>query len=332
MIRIALVLLLLAPQASASALDRRFQALSAGQWLDYTVPLQPGQAAPCCFQHDEGHASDRACRLDAPHWNISIRDDAAVHSDTRLRVLLRRSADGFDRVHAVAIGCPVERGKEMLADGGAVDAAASVALLLPGMARARPSDHGDAVAAIAHHAGDEADAALVAAAGPDSPLRLRRDAVFWLARARGEVGLTRVLDMVESPGVGGEELRRHQVFAISVSPMPAALPALRRLARAHGSPLVRGEAIFWLAQRHDAEVETLVATMLQGEASAATRERAVFALSQLPPERAIHALRRLVETSSSREIRRRALFWLAQIDDDDVLTVFDALLGRSDGG
>lgn len=332
MSRIMLLLFLLAPLASASTLEGKLHALTPGQWLDYSVPLQPGQAAPCCSHHRDGNASVPDCRLDAPHWNISSREDAPSPPEARLRVLLRRSADGFDRLRAIGAECPLVRGDEILIDAGAVDAEASVALLRQGMARSQPSEHGHALAAIAHHAGAGADAALVAAAAPESPLSQRRDAVFWLSRARGDAGLMRVLDMVDSPRDVRTDLRRHQVFAVSVSPMPGALPALRRLARTHESALVRGEAIFWLAQRHDEQVEAIVAGMLQHETATTTRERAVFALSQLPPERAIRALRDLIESSPSREVRRRALFWLAQVDDDGVLTVFDALLGRAEGG
>lgn len=319
------LLTLLALPVSATSLQARLDALAPGEWLDYEVPMQPGVRAPCCFDWKSSQARDVPCRLDRNDWNFGHRDsDPVAGASDRLRVLLRRGDPGFDRVRVLGAQCPLEVAGARLVQAGSIEAGSSVELLSTAMASHADSERTHLLAAIAHHAGNAADAALAAAAAPGEMEDQRRDAVFWLAQARGGFGFRVVRDLLQDEA--SEALRRHEVFALSISEEPAAVTELIRITREHAASDVRAEAIFWLAQRGDARTEQLVAHALEHESSAQVREHAVFALSQLPAARAIPALRALVERRDLPEARSKALFWLAQVDDDAVLPVFDQLL------
>ena len=323
----SLLLIAAASVVEAQSLPRQLESLAPGQWLSYEVPLQPGLRAPCCFgwKRDEPH--DASCRLEQDNWTFGHRDsDPSAPSGSALRVLLRRGADGFDRVRAVGTQCSVDAGTATVLEAGTVDADASVALLSPALSERSARDRHHLLAAIAYHASTQADNVLQQASAIGREDDLRRDAVFWLAEARGESGYRHVRALLERET--DDDLRRHEVFALSISKAPGAAPELRALATRHAVDEVRAEAIFWLAQAGDPQTEVIAAEMLAREGSREVREKAVFALSQLPSVRAIPALRALVERGGPREVRKQAIFWLAQIDDEAVLPVFDQLLGE----
>jgi HEAT repeat protein len=328
--RLLLAFVLMPLSCLAQDLQKQLDALAPGDWLDYEVPMQPGVHAPCCIEWSGSRPRDAACRLDREGWNSGHRDSDPVAPDgARLRILLRRDAEGLDRIRAIGSACPLDAAGERVVSAGSIDPERSVELLEHALAGADRRVRHDAVAAIAHHAGAAADTALRHGADPSRPRALRRDAVFWLARNRGEPGFRSVRALLDDEG--NDEIRRHAVFAISVSPAPSAQGELRRIARSDRRADLRGEAVFWLAQQDDAQTEEIVFAMLANERSEDLHEKAIFALSQLPPARAVPALRRLVDPGEPREVRRRALFWLAQVDDDDaVLPVFDRLLGAED--
>lgn len=331
MIRAAIsviLLALLASPASAASIQLRLEALAPGQWLDYDVPMQPGLRPPCCFDWNASQVRDAPCRLDRSDWNFSHQDpDPDTGLSDRLRVLLRRSDNGFDRVRVLGAQCTLDVAGETVVKAGSTQAAESVALLSTELAQQKARDRGHVLAAIAHHVGDTADAALLAAAAPGAPQEQRRDAVFWLAQARAGFGFRAVRDLLRIET--SESLRRHEVFALSLSPDVAAAVELRRLAREHESAGVRAEAIFWIAQRGDSDAEQIVHEALEHDRSSQVREHAVFALSQLPATRAIPALRALITRRDLPDARKKALFWLAQVDDDAMLQVFDELLRAS---
>lgn len=326
MTRLALICLaFLAPALlHAQTLDARLQALSPGQWLSYEVPMQPGRRSPCCFDWDNRrNASPGVCQLEDRSWNVGHSDsDPIAPAGSMLRVLVRRDADGHDRLRAVGSECAIDAGAATVVEAGTLDADASLAFIALSL-QGSEKERSQAVMAIAHHAGAGADRVLADAAN-GARARLRRDAAFWLANARGEFGFRTVRTLIEK-GAREDELS-HLVFALSISEVGEAAAELRRLARSHPDGEVRGEAMFWLAQEHDPQAETILQAAVTGDTSEKVRKKAVFALSQLPVERAVPVLRDLVEHAASREVRKDALFWLAQIDDDAVLPVFDEML------
>lgn len=321
-----LLALLLPAFAGAQSLDARLKSLSPGQWLSYDVPMQPGLRTPCCFDWD-GRKSARpgVCKLGERDWNSGHSDDDPIApAGSTLRVLVRRDAQGIDRLRAIGSSCPLDTTGATVVEAGGVPVPASLDFLTAAMASGE-SKRSEALMAIAYHAGEPADRRLAQFAHSDDR-RERRDAAFWLANARGEFGYRTVRELLDTDA--GQDERNQLVFALSISPVPAARDDLRRLAREHRDEQVRGEALFWLAQDDDAQAEPMIKAALD-DPSHHVRKKAVFALSQLPAERAVPALRELVEHGANREVRKEALFWLAQVDDDAVLPVFDELLGES---
>ena len=328
--RLAVLFALLVPTfASAQSLDDRLRALAPGQWLSFEVPMQPGLRTPCCFDWDgRRNARPGVCRLGQRDWNSGHSDaDPIAPEGSALRVLVRRGEHGIDRLRAVGEACEVDAQGATLVEAGRVDAAASLEFLRASLGRGE-NERSHALMAIAHHAGDAADAMLAGFARGDDR-RLRRDSAFWLGNARGEFGYRVVRERIDAAD-RDDELNQ-LVFALSVSPVPQAAGELRRLAREHRNEDVRGEALFWLAQDdHDpAAAQAILQQAVQADPSREVRKKAIFALSQLPADLAVPALRELVERGGDREVRKEALFWLAQVDDDAVLPVFDELLGES---
>ena len=325
--KLSLLLVLALPACvAAQTLPQQLQSLAPGQWLSYEVPLQSGLRAPCCFDWKQGDVRRAGCSLERDNRNFGHSDDdPPPPPGAALRVLLRRGDRDFDRVLAVGTQCAVDPGNAIVRDAGAVEPDASIALLSPGLEqRPRKSRH-HLLSAVAHHASPRADVVLQDASAPGRGDDLRRDAVFWLAQARGVLGFRHVRDLIERET--DDDLLRHEVFALSISDVPEAVSELRRLALGHSAEKVRAEAIFWLAQEEDAQTEAIARQMLEREPSRHLRDKAVFALSQLPPKRAIPALRQLIESPGPRDVRKQAIFWLAQVDDEAVLPVFDQLLG-----
>lgn len=321
-----LLALLLPAFASAQTLDAKLASLAPGQWLSYDVPMQPGLRTPCCFDWD-GRKSARpgVCKLGERDWNSGHSDeDPIAPAGSTLRVLVRRGADGIDRLRAIGSSCPLDTTGATVVEAGGVPVPVSLDFLTAAM-EGGENQRNHAIMAIAHHAGEPADRRLAEFARSDNR-RQRRDASFWLANTRGEFGYRTVRGLIEA-GARHDELNQ-LVFALSISPVDEARTELRRLAASHREEEVRGEALFWLAQDDDAQAEPLLKAALD-DPSDHVRKKAVFALSQLPAERAVPALRELVEHGATREVRKEALFWLAQVDDDAVLPVFDELLGES---
>jgi hypothetical protein len=313
--------------ATAGSPDSELMALPVGDWLSYEVPLQPGLRAPCCFTWKRKQVNDAACRLDSEDWNFGhLSNDAPPPPGAALRVLVRRGGTDFDRVRAIGSHCAVDTGSEAVREIDAVSAEASVALLEAGLDGRDGGRREPVLPAIAYHATAAADVVIERAAAAGNDDDLRRDAVFWLAQARGARGFRHVRSLLET--VDDDDLRRHAVFALSIAEEPHASDELRALVR-HPRPEIRGEAIFWLAQDEDPATERLAREMLARETASELIDKVVFSLSQLPARRAIAALRELLESDGPPQVRKQAMFWLAQIDDEAVLPVFDELLGKA---
>jgi len=309
----------------APSLRNQRDTLPQGDWLEYRVPLQAGQRPPCCFQWQGGQIGKHGCRLqDKPGGFGTSDDQPAAAVGSALRILLQRSEQGFARILAVAEQCPVDAGSAQLRDIGEIEAAASVELLAQRIEGDGRRERSEGLHALALHAGPQADEALERMAVSGSK-GVRDDAVFWLAQARVESGFQQVRRLLDS---ASKDLTGRLVFALSVSPVPAAKPALRAIATDHLHAGTRSEALFWLAQTSDPQAEAILQQALRNDPDQAVRRKAVFAISQLPAEHTVPILRGLVEQKSeSRELRKEALFWLAQIDDAAVVPVFDDLLG-----
>lgn len=201
-------------------------------------------------------------------------------------------------------------------DLGRVDARQAAAALL-GVAREAREDEDAGAAMLA--ALLAADAPVTAgleriATDPRADGRRRTAAAFWLGQS-GEAEAVPVLSRLAS-GDSPERVRRGAIFALSQHPAAEAGRELRAIAADRGRPTrAREEAIFWVAQREDADATSFLLHLFRDEASRDLRKRILFSLSQIDDPAALDALMDVARSQQDRELRRSAIFWIGQSDD-----------------
>lgn len=108
--------------------------------------------------------------------------------------------------------------------------------------------------------------------------------------------------------------------------VPAAGPALARVAREAGDGERRGQALFWLSQTGDDRAPRWIREAIERDPERGVREQGVFALSQL--DDSTDQLLALIRESRDQPVRRQALFWLGQSDDPKALAEIERVLLR----
>ena len=93
------------------------------------------------------------------------------------------------------------------------------------------------------------------------PRRARRQAVFWLGQAAGDVATRGLADLVDDRDVD-RDVKEQAVFALSQQRTADAVPALIRIARTHPDREVRRKALFWLGQSDDPRALALFEELL----------------------------------------------------------------------
>ncbi len=152
--------------------------------------------------------------------------------------------------------------------------------------------------------------------------------VIWLndVRADDSVAWLSSLAAGQVPGaVRMDKVARTALTGLALHDAPAAAASLVALARG-ASPDVRGQALFWLAQRASDQAAAAIADAIERDPDVAVRKQAVFALSNLPKEQSVPLLIELARTNKNTDVRRQAMFWLGQKDDPRVLAFFEQIL------
>jgi HEAT repeat protein len=91
---------------------------------------------------------------------------------------------------------------------------------------------------------------------------------------------------------------------------------------------VRGEALFWLAQRAGARAAQEITAAIEQDPDTEVKKRAVFALSQLPKDEGVPLLIQTARTNRNPAVRKQAMFWLGQSGDPRALAFFEEILGK----
>lgn len=276
-------------------------------WASWEVPTVAGAPDWCCFDWQGGRSASGVCNLDSRDGGYGSRDqDRPVDS---MRIHVRLEAGEVRQIRALGPRCQV-KARTPVVDLGAMPADDSARWLARRIAP-HTSISGDALAALAIHAGAVARDALVGVAKRDTSRENRKDAVFWIGQVRvsdAAADLEQIMFEDADPA-----LREHAAFSLSQSQVPDRAQALIRLGKTDRTAKVRAQAWFWLAHTAAPESEVAIADALAREQDPHVREQAIFALSQLPEERAVAALAAIVQDPKrSREDRKQALFWLAQ--------------------
>ena len=310
-------------------------------WIGYAVPAQDPDWNGCCHgSNREGVACCGRCLLEEGRSRGDAAGPAATRGPIPLEsgrqaVVLYRVEGGVQRVRTYSESCELDAGGRTVYWLTGVPTQASIDLLLRLAGRQRAGADGDrhdhvvdgAILAIAVHRDPAADRALAALIAPDQAVGLRKKAAFWAAVARGRPGFELVRAALLDAS-NAEGFRKHVTFAVSQSREADAVDTLIGVARADASPAVRGEAIFWLAQKAGRKAAEAITEAIERDPETTVKERAVFALSQLPKEEGVPKLIDLARTNRNPAVRKQAMFWLGQSRDPRALQFFEEVLAR----
>ena len=312
-----------------SAVDAVLRAGQDPVWVAWRVPAvsRPGD-------RNDWNDGEGRCVLDD---DGDFRGNHGMGGSLEDMVVLVRGTQGaVDRLTFSDARCTVEAGSRAVYWLDAVVPAESVRLIagiVTNRSHAGDPDreHGDrhrdpaqrGIAAIALHRDAAADLALGEFVQPSNPKWLRRDAAFWLGAARGEAGAAVVTKLARSDA--DDSFREHLTFVLTLTG-ERGIPTLVDLARHDASSGVRGQALFWLAQKAGQRAVATLGQAVSDDPDADVRKKAVFAISQLPKDDAVPKLIELAKTHRDPEVRKQAMFWLGQTGDPRAIAFFEAVL------
>jgi hypothetical protein len=116
--------------------------------------------------------------------------------------------------------------------------------------------------------------------------------------------------------------------SLSMHADPLATTTLMGVAKSGGTSHLRGQALFWVAQRAGERAAPAIAEAIERDPETDVKKRAVFALSQLPDDEGVPRLIEVAEHHSNAAVRRQAMFWLGQSKDPRALAFFERILLR----
>jgi hypothetical protein len=152
--------------------------------------------------------------------------------------------------------------------------------------------------------------------------------VVWLTDVRPAESV-KLLRSLAASGASEEKGRRVEepaLAALAFHADPSALEALIGLARQDASGHVRGQALFWLAQRAGSKVAGVITRAIEDDPETDVKKRAVFALSQLPHDEGVPLLIDTARKNRNPAVRKQAMFWLGQSNDPRALAFFEEVL------
>jgi len=100
------------------------------------------------------------------------------------------------------------------------------------------------------------------------------------------------------------------------------------MARGDSSGHVRGQALFWLAQKAGNRVAQTITGAIDNDPDTEVKKKAVFALSQMPGEEGVPRLIEVARSNRNPEVRKQAMFWLGQSNDPRALQFFEKVLAK----
>lgn len=116
------------------------------------------------------------------------------------------------------------------------------------------------------------------------------------------------------------------LLALALHREPAALTTLLTTARNGATSALRGQALFWVAQRAGDRAIPAISEAIEKDPDTEVKKKAVFALHQLPNHEGVPRLIEVAEHHSNPAVRRQAMFWLGQSTDPRALAFFERIL------
>ncbi len=153
---------------------------------------------------------------------------------------------------------------------------------------------------------------------------------FWLTGVRPAESVALLASFAKADD-GTRETERLANSALSAIAMhreePVAVNALAGLAKEDKSPRVRGQALFWLAQRAGRQIsEAAIREAIENDPDTGVKRRAVFALTQIPHGDGVPLLIEVARTNRNAAVRKQAMFWLGQSKDPRAVQFFEEIL------
>ena len=300
-------------------------------WVAYSVPLVAGEHHICCFNHEfSGNPQCcGGCRLEGKGEGFFVGDQ--IHQCRSLLAdeffVLARLADGkVQKVRSASADCGLDLGGLNLIWLGPAKPAESIEWLskfVEGESDGRRLAD-EAMSAIALTNDAAADAALEKFVGPRQPKELREQAAVWLGSARGRRGFEILRDTVRNDP--DSNFREEALVGFSESPLPEAQQELIRIAHQDTAGEVRGQALFWLAQKAGQKVAGTINDAIENDPDTEVKKKAVFAVSQMEDGEAVPLLIQLARNNRNPMVRKEALFWLGQSEDPRALDYIESIL------
>ena len=150
--------------------------------------------------------------------------------------------------------------------------------------------------------------------------------VHWLQDVRPSESIALLESLIGPDTERKNRVSNAAMSAIAVHGEPASATVLERLARTHASTSIRGEAIFWLAQKAGRKAVPTITEAIEKDPETEVKKRAVFALSQLPKSEGVPLLIDVAKKNSNPAVRKQAIFWLGQSKDPRALEFFAEIL------
>jgi HEAT repeat protein len=101
-----------------------------------------------------------------------------------------------------------------------------------------------------------------------------------------------------------------------------------RIAHDDTSAHVRGQALFWIAQKAGKKAVGTIIGAIENDPDTDVRKKAVFALSQLPKDEGVPKLIEVAQSNRNPEVRKQAMFCLGQSQDPRALQFFEKVLSQ----
>jgi len=297
-------------------------------WLGYEVPSLPGMHVSSCSDWSNSSDPDDGCcgeyRLEDEFSTHHVNDDKTARN---IYVLYRFEKGDLLKVRTVGAGCHLNAGGVNFAWLDGVKPQESIALLTD-MVNQTSQSHKvleEALVAISFHAAPEATHSLQQIASSSASEHAREQAAFWLGVQRGHDGFV-ALKSLENKSTDDARFREKLAFDFSQNSDPGAEDELVHMAKFDVDVKVRGQALFWIAQKAGKRATAALTDAIQNDPDTDVKKKAVFALSQLPKDESIPQLIYVANTNTNPAVRKDAFFWLGQSQDPRALAYFEQIL------
>ena len=150
--------------------------------------------------------------------------------------------------------------------------------------------------------------------------------VHWLQGVRPADSVALLGSLIDAQPERKSRITNAALAAISQHAETSAVPTIERLARAHATAAVRGEALFWLAQMAGEKVAGTITAAIDNDPDTEVKRRAVFALSQLPKNEGVPLMIDVARKNKNPAVRKQAMFWLGQSKDPRAVEFFAEIL------